>query len=402
MVAGLPAAPSGRGDGAIRSLGLAAALFVLPACAGGGASPDELDGRVIESDAHSFRIEVVATGFEHPWGLAFLPDGRALVTERPGRLNLVDPASGNVREIGGVPAVSAVGQGGLLDVALHPDFPARPWVYLTWAGVPAGDGGHATHLGRGRLDTAAGRLDDVEVLHVATPASTGTGHFGSRIVFDHDGFLYMTSGDRRSRDSAQDLASHRGKTLRFTMEGEIPGDNPFVDNDDALDAIYSYGHRNAQGMAVHPRTGAVWQSEHGPRSGDEINRIERGADFGWPDATYGREYSDGSAIGVLPPDDPDSVDPVYYWEDHSFAPSGLAFHDADEFPGWRGDAFVGSLARTNLTRLVFDGDDVIVGEEALLDDEGLRIRDVRSGPDGALHLLVDAAEAPWLRLVPVD
>ena len=377
-------------------------VFALAACAGsGGTSADELDGQRFTSEAHSFRVEVVAAGLEHPWGLAFLPDGRALVTERPGRLNLIDPATGERTEVDGGPDVSAVGQGGLLDVALHPDYPQTAWIYLTWAATHGGGNQYATHTGRARLDADASRLEDLEVLHVATPASTNTGHFGSRIVFDGDGHLFVTSGDRRDRDSAQDLQSLRGKTLRLTADGEIPPDNPFVGDDAADAAIYSYGHRNAQGMAVHPDTGEIWQSEHGPRAGDEINRIVAGGNFGWPIASYGREYTTGADVGDRPPDNPATENPEYYWPERSFAPSGLAFYMGDAFPGWDGDIFVGALARTNLTRLVVS-DGEIVAEEALLDDEGLRIRDVRVGPDGHLHVLVDAASAPWLRLVPAD
>lgn len=380
---------------------LALVVFALAACAGsGGTAAEELDGQRFTSDAHGFRVEVVAADLEHPWGLAFLPDGRALVTERPGRLQLIDPATGERTEVAGAPEVSAVGQGGLLDVALHPDYPQTAWIYLTWAATHGGGNQYATHVGRARLDADTPRLHELETLHVATPASTTTAHFGSRIVFDGDGYLFVTSGDRRDRDSAQDLQSLRGKTLRLTADGDIPADNPFVD-DEADAAIYSYGHRNAQGMALHPETGEVWQSEHGPRAGDEINRLVAGGNFGWPIASYGREYSTGADIGDLPSDRPDTEQPVYYWSERSFSPSGLAVYGGGAFPGWAGDVFVGSLARTNLTRLAM-GDGAVIAEEALLADEGLRIRDVRVGPDGHLHLLVDAASAPWLRLVPAD
>lgn len=379
-----------------------AALVILSACAGSGSvSAHELDGQRHASEAHDFRVEVVTDDLEHPWSLAFLPDGRALVTERPGRLLLIDPATGERTQVEGVPGVTARNQGGLLDVALHPDYPEQPWIYLTWSGAEEGSSGTATHLGRARFDADAARLDDLAVLHVATPYTGPGRHYGSRLAFDPDGYLFMTTGDRGSRDSAQDMGSHHGKTLRFTTDGEIPVDNPFVDDDDVLDAIFSYGHRNAQGMAVHPDTGEVWQSEHGPRAGDEINRIERGADFGWPDATWGREYGSGRDIGVTPPEAEDTVDPVYYWEDASFAPSGLAVYSGDAFPDWQGDFFVGALARTNLTRLIADNGG-FSGEETLLDDAGLRIRDVRVGPEGYLHLLVDASSGPWLRLVPAE
>ncbi len=379
--------------------GLAGCAVLVVACAGSGAGGGDLDGTSFSGEVHDVRVEVVADGFSHPWGLAFLPEGKALVTERSGPLNLVNPASGDVREVAGAPAVAAVGQGGLLDVALHPDYPEAEWIYLTWSAGAGGDGGYLTHVGRARLDVDAARLDDLEVLITAHPDSMSTQHFGSRLAFDAAGYLYVTSGDRGARDRAQDRTNLHGATLRLTAEGGIPADNPWIDDPDVADALYSYGHRNAQGMAVHPDTGDLWQSEHGPRAGDEINRIVAGGNHGWPLATYGREYGLGSAIGIYPHEDPDIVDPLHYWQEASFAPSGLAFYDADRFPEWQGDVFVGSLVRTNLTRLRFDGDEVIA-EEALLDDAALRIRDVRVGPSGYLHLLVDADPGAWLRLVP--
>lgn len=343
--------------------------------------------------AEAFRTEVVAAGLEHPWALAFLPTGDFLVTERSGALLRIDPASGNRRAIAGVPGVDARNQGGLLDVALHPDFERNRYVYLTWSGTC--DGGNATHVGRGRL--ADDRLDGFEVLFVATPCVASTKHFGSRLVFDRDGMLFVTVGERGERERAQDRGDHNGAVLRLHPDGGIPRDNPYVARDDARSAIYSHGHRNPQGAALHPDSGRLWIHEHGPRGGDEINIPEPGGNFGWPAATHGREYW-GPEIG------PDSragmIDPVHHWTP-SIAPSGMAFYTGDRFPEWRGDLFVGALARTHLARLELDGREV-VGEERLLDGRGWRVRDVRQGPDGHLYLLTDHADGALVRLRPAD
>jgi aldose sugar dehydrogenase len=364
---------------------LAGAL--LAACGGDGEADDA---------PHRFNVETLAEGLEHPWALAFLPDGDLLVTERPGRLLRVDPADGSRTEIDGLPPIAAEGQGGLLDVALHPGFPDPAWVYVTYAA--AGDGGYATHIGRGRLVGDA--LEDFEPLLVGTPFLAGGQHFGSRLVFDADGMLYATMGERGDRDRAQQLDDHQGTTVRLTADGDVPADNPFVDDDDALSVIYAYGHRNPQGMVVHPDTGRIWQHEHGPRGGDEINLLEAGANYGWPLTSYGREYSDGSPIGPDPTEVEGTVPPIYHWED-SFAPSGMAFYEGDAFPRWRGDLFVGSLVGQHLARIGVDGEQ-IVSEERLLDGRGWRIRDVRTGPDGFLYVLVDASPAPLVRLTPAD
>ncbi len=346
----------------------------------------------ITAKAHDIRLETVAHGLDQPWAMAFLPNGDALVTERPGRLNRVDTDSGAYQTITGTPDVDARGQGGLLDVALHPEFATNRWVYLTWSG--RGDGGNATYLGRGKLRN--GQLEAFETLFVATPYVDSTKHFGSRITFN-DGYVFITVGERGQRERAQDLSDHNGSVIRLRPDGSIPDDNPFVDREDAKDAIYSYGHRNPQGEALHPVTGAYWIHEHGPRGGDEINIPRAGENFGWPIQTYGREYHGPE---IAPDTRPEVVNPIHHWTP-SIAPSGMAFYDGDAFPDWRGDLFVGALAMTHLARISLEGT-TVTGEEKLLANQGWRIRDVVQGPDDYLYILVDAADAPMLRLKPAS
>lgn len=341
-----------------------------------------------------FQVETLTEDLEHPWAVAFLPGGDMLVTERPGRLLRLNAEGGNRREVSDLPEIVVRNQGGLLDVVPHPDFAENRWVYLTWAGPGEGDT-NATHLGRGRLDGT--ELTDFEVLHVTTPFVDSGHHFGSRIVFDGEGHVFFTVGDRGERDRAQDINDHNGSVLRVNEDGSIPDDNTFVDRDDAKGAIYSYGHRNAQGAALHPETGQLWIHEHGPRGGDEINLPEPGENYGWPEATYGREYS-GPEIA------PDQVEglanPIHYWVP-SIAPSGMAFYTGDKFPEWQGDLFIGALAMTHIAHLELDGEDV-ESEEQLLQDRGWRIRDIRQGPDGYLYFLTDAGNGRLARLVPTE
>jgi glucose/arabinose dehydrogenase len=352
------------------------------------------DGQTFQSAHHQYRVEVLFEGLEHPWALAFLPDGRMLVTERPGRLNLLDPRDGSRRRIAGVPEVAAVSQGGLLDVALHPKFQENNWVYLSYSARR--DRGLATHVGRGRL--VGDRLEDFRVLFRAEPALSRGQHFGSRLVFDRQGWLFFTVGDHGERDSAQDRGTHMGTVIRLTDDGRVPPDNPFVKEPGARPEIYSYGHRNPQGMTLHPRTGALWLHEHGPRGGDEINLPKPGLNYGWPKVTFGREYF-GPTIGPEPPQ-PGFESPIHHWTP-SIAPSGMAFYDGDKFPRWRGDLFVGALTHRHLQRLRLDGEKV-VEQEPLLSDLKWRIRDVRSGPDGYLYVLPDDGDAKLIRLVPAD
>jgi glucose/arabinose dehydrogenase len=346
--------------------------------------------------AAPFRVETVADGLVHPWGLQFLPDGRLLVSERPGRLRLVGRDGKLSAPIDGVPKVAALNQGGLLDVALDPKFPANSLIYLTFA-EPRGGETNGTSLARARLVLAAdgGRLEDVGIVFRQQPATTGGLHFGSRLAFADDGTLFVTLGERYQKDYAQDLTRHWGKMVRILPDGSVPRDNPFVGRSDALPEIWSYGHRNPQSAAIHPVTRKLWTVEHGAKGGDEINIPQKGRNYGWPVITYGVDYS-GARIGIGT-QKAGMEQPVYYW-DPSIAPSGMAFYTGDMFPEWKGNLFVGSLVLRHLSRLELDGE-TVEKEERLLKDLGERIRDVRQGPDGALWLLTDNPRGRVLRLV---
>jgi glucose/arabinose dehydrogenase len=344
----------------------------------------------VASDEAEFRVVRVAGGLQNPWSVAFLPDGRALVSERPGRLQLLQ--DGRWTQIEGLPEITAVGQGGLLDIALHPQYERNGWIYFSHAGGSRSNMG--TRISRARLSGT--RLRDVETIFVMQPGSGAGQHFGSRLVFLPDGTLLFTIGDRGSRGRAQDLGDHAGSTLRINDDGSIPADNPFVRRAGALPEIYTYGNRNAQGMAVQPGTGLVWQHEHGPRGGDEVNIIEGGRNYGWPLITYGEEYFGGEIGGTARPG---LEQPLIYWVP-SIAPSGMAFYTGSDFPGWKGDLFVGALVGKHLRRLEIEGRRIVRQEVLLLDTLG-RIRDVRQGPDGYLYLLTDARDGGLYRLEPV-
>lgn len=339
----------------------------------------------VKTEAGPIRVTEVARGLENPWALAFLPDGRMLVTEREGRMRLVSPAGELSQPLAGVPAVHASGQGGLLDVVLGPTHAADRLIYFSFAQPTAG--GARTAVARARLDADALRLEDVRVIFAQKDDPSGGNHFGSRLVFGRDGKLFVTLGDRFShRDRAQDLGSHLGKVVRIGPDGSVPADNPFAGRAGALPEIWSYGHRNVQGAALHPVTGALWAHEHGPQGGDELNVLLPGRNYGWPQITFGREYVTGLRIGEGTAR-ADVQPPVTQWTP-SIAPSGMAFYTGDAFPRWKGNLFVGALKYRMLVRLVLDGEKV-VHEERLLADAGMRIRDVRQGPDGRLWLLDD-------------
>ena len=342
----------------------------------------------------TFRAVTVTEGLEYPWGLAFLPDGKMLVTERPGRLRLVG-ADGRLdpQLIRGVPPVAAVGQGGLLDVALHPDFARNGWIYLSYAAQ--GPGGYGTEVARARLEGHA--LRDLKVIFSMRPKTTTGHHFGSRLVFDRQGFLFITLGDRGEMERAQRFGDHAGSVIRLHDDGRVPADNPFVAVPNALPEKFTLGNRNIQGAALHPVSGLLWTHEHGPQGGDEINIIRAGVNYGWPTITYGRNYGSGTPIGEGVRKT-GMAQPLLQWTP-SIAPSGMAFYTGDKFPAWRGNLFVGALRGQMLVRLEVDGERV-VREERLLENTVGRIRDVRNGPDGFLYLLTDDARGRVVRLEP--
>ncbi len=350
-----------------------------------------------DSAEQRIRVSVVAGGLVRPWSLAFLPSGDMLVAELPGRLRLVHADRLDPEPIAGVPAVHAVQQSGLKDIALHPQFASNRFVYLVY--VKAGEGGASTTaIARGRLDGHA--LTNVRDIFVANAWTTRDADTGARLAFDRAGFLYVTVGDRFQLDKVQDPASHFGKVLRLRDDGSVPGDNPFVGQPGHAPEVFTLGHRNAQGLAVHPTTGALWSTEHGPQGGDELNVLAAGKNYGWPLATYGVDY--GGAALTTTPVRPDMEPPRVYWVPGIF-PSGLAFYTGGRLPAWRGDVFIGAMGRSatgHLQRVVFDAQGLEVGQEALLTDLHQRIRDVRDGPDGFLYVLTDENPGALLRIEP--
>lgn len=337
-----------------------------------------------ELDTVQQRIRVVpfVKGLAAPWSMAFLPDGDLLVTEKVGRLRIVRDGVLDPQPIAGVPPVRAMGQGGLLEVSLHPRFADNQYLYLTYS--KSGLQGNTTALARGRFDGKA--LIDVQDIFVADAWSMGAAHFGSRITWGRDGTLFMTVGERNDRNRAQDTTHHAGKVLRLRDDGTVPPDNPFVGRAGFRPEIYSYGHRNLQGLTTHPDTGEIWETEHGPQGGDELNLIQAGRNYGWPVATFGREY-DGRLITNQPYRE-GMEPPVTVWVP-SIALSGMVFYTGDRFPAWKGSLFVGGMAGTQLHRVVFS-DGGPQGRESMLTDLRLRVRDVRQGPDGLLYLAIDA------------
>ena len=375
-----------------RRIGLIACVALFAALALGCSSAD---GKPHVTEQAVFETQKVSAGLEHPWSVAFLPDGDFLVTERAGRLRRIT-ADGELIEppIAGVPAVYARGQGGLLDVVLHPEFESNRLVDLSYS--EPGPGGGGTAVARGRLNDD--RLEDVEVLFRLDPKTRTTRHFGSRLVFAPDGRLFVMLGDRGKRERAQRLDDHIGTIVRLEDDGRIPVDNPFLADQSVRPEIYSYGHRNLQGATLHPETGALWTHEHGPQGGDEINLPLPAVNHGWPVITYGVNYGIGTAIGEGTAK-PGMAQPLYYW-DPSIAPSGMAFYSGPDFPEWAGDLFIGSLKFSSLVRLEIEGERIIA-EERMLTGELGRIRDVRQGPDGHLYVLTDARNGALIRLVPV-
>lgn len=339
---------------------------------------------------------IVASGLDHPWALAVLPDGRWLVTEKPGRLRIISAEGVKGEPILGLPAVNADGQGGLLDVTLSPGFASDRMIY--WSYAEAREGGNGTSVARGRLSDDGARVETVQVIFRALPTYANAMHYGSRLVFDRQGHLFVTLGersDRETRPQAQDLGSHLGKIVRINADGTVPADNPFVGRAGARPEIWSLGHRNIQGAALNPATGDLWEIEHGTRGGDEINIARAGLNYGWPEVAYGVEYR-GGPIGEGLTAREGTEQPVYYW-DPVIAPGGAAFYDGAMFADWRGNLLVSGLGGKHLARLVIDGGRV-VGEERLLTDLGERIRDVAVGPDGAVWVVTDEADGKLVRL----
>ena len=356
-------------------------------------------GSPIRSERANFKVTMVADGLAHPWGIDFLPGGDMLITERRGDLRVVTQGGNVSRPIAGVPKVVAKGQGGLLDVVLHPGFAENRLVYFSYS--EPGPGGASTAVARGRLRDNRTALDGVEVIFSQKPKTSGTYHFGSRIVFDGKGHIFIGLGERfsdKSRVLAQDLRAHLGKVVRINEDGSVPADNPFAGRADAAPEVWSYGHRNIQSAAIHPETGELWEVEHGPLGGDELNIARPGLNYGWPVVSYGVNY-DGTPVGSGKATGPGFEEPVYQWTP-VIAPSGMLFYDGERFPAWRGSLFVGGLATTCLVRLTLDGDSV-ASEERLLRELGLRIRDVAQGPDGDVYVLTDEDRGHVLRLSPV-
>ncbi len=337
----------------------------------------------------------VARGLEHPWALAFLPDGRLLVTERVGRLRVVDGGGRLSAPLAGLPAISVVGQCGLLDVVVDPRFADNQRIFFTFAEPAASGGGNSTAVASARLVGDA--LTDVRTIFSQRPKLRSQQHCGSRIVMARDGRLWVGLGDRFSaKEEAQNPVNHIGKVIRIDADGKVPADNPFIGRAGAAPELWSLGHRNIQGAALHPVTGELWASEHGPQGGDELNIVTGGRNHGWPLVTQGRNYGIGTRIGEEGPK-PGYEEPIRTWLPTSVAPSGMAFLTSDRYPGWQGSLLMGTLRGQALLRLTLDGDRVI-GEERLLDTLGERIRDVRQGPDGWIYVLTDSADGRVIRL----
>ena len=368
-------------------LALIAAMGVAPGAVIAAETFDTQHGKI--------KVETVAEGMSSPWGIDFLPDGRMIVTEKAGYLRIVDKNGNRSEALPGVPRVGYVGQGGLLDVMLHPDFAQNRLLFLTFS-EQSPDGRLYTAMMRGKLRADDSQLDEVRVLFRQSPKVGGGRHFGSRVLVAPNGNLFVTLGDLGNRNLSQDLSGHVGKVVRLTIDGGIPKDNPFVGESNAQPEIWSYGHRNIQGADIHPGTGKLWTIEHGPRGGDEINIPAAGANHGWPLVSHGIEYS-GGQIGDGKKFMDGVVPPVMTWSP-VIAPGGMTFYNADMFPAWKGNLLIGGLRAGAIVRLELNGE-TVVKEERLLRHMGNRIRDVAVGPDGAVYAL-DESDGRILRITP--
>lgn len=395
-----------------RVLALSIALALVPLAA---ADPPERTPTVterviaerIESEAGAYRVTEVVSGLEHPWAVAWLPDGRMLVPERPGRLNLV--ANGTVTSLDGLPRIHAENQGGLLDVALHPEYESNGWIYFVYSSPGDDDSAHdasvdhatATALSRARLAADGSRIEDLEPIYASQPRHTPGRHYGSRIVFPGDGSVVFGIGDRGLRWPSQDLTDPAGSMIRLLEDGGAHPDNPFIGTapGNLRPEIWSFGHRNSQAMLIDPATGTFWSAEHGPYGGDVLFIYRRGANYGWPQVAQGVEYSTREKVGIGT-EAPGVEQPVYIWEE-AIAPSGLALYTGEAFADWQGNLFVGSLVQKQVRRLVLDGE-TVSHEETLLDDVVGRIRDVRQGPDGLLYVVTDEENGGVYRIEPAD
>ena len=353
------------------------------------------DTRTLRTEYQAIKLERIAGDLEHPWSLDFLPDGRLIVTERPGQLSIVD-SDGSITQVSGTPSVSAINQGGLLEVLLHPEFADNGLIYLTYS-KDNGSGETATALARARL--ADNRLHDLEDIYVQERFSSPGRHYGSKLAWMPDGTLLMSIGDRGvAPGRAQDLDDSAGKLIRLNADGTIPDDNPFVGHSEALPEIFTLGNRNIQGLIVHPETGDIWSTEHGPRGGDELNLMIPGGNYGWPAVSRGRDYRSEDQFGDSVRSHPDMIEPVIDWTP-SLAASGLAVLTGDHFPAWQGNLLAGGLRSQQIRRVVFE-DGLPVHEEELIRGEIGRIRDVRVGPDGNIYVLTDHSDGAIYRISP--
>ncbi|HAR56816.1 MAG TPA: oxidoreductase [Idiomarina baltica] len=351
----------------------------------------------VETERHTLSLETISEGLNHPWGIAFLPSGDMLVTERSGTLNIITQ-EGQKTPIQGTPEVVAKSQGGLLDVNIDPDYADNGWVYISYSEKdPKGGNGNSTAVMRGKID--GDKWTQGEVIFRQAPKYESNAHFGSRLVFSPEGHLFITLGERYSRmQDAQTLDNHHGKIVRIWPDGSIPKDNPFVGNDGALDEIWSYGHRNVQGAAIHPDTGELWTIEHGPQGGDEVNIPKAGKNYGWPTITYGEDYG-GGEIGIGTHKE-GMEQPFYYWLP-SIATAGSIFYTGDKFPKWKGDLLVTALRGQTIARLDLEEGRVLHEERMLEDATSFRIRDIEQGPEGFLYILTDADSGQLIKLSPV-